>query len=121
MRVRGTSLACALCALLSVTSRPSFASPPNGLGVIRILGNRAEAVLAPHSGSIGALVAIPSGQTASALGLIEVVPGIGRISGSAETLLAFGSAHPTLQLEVTPPLHTLLANAQFITHAALAR
>jgi subtilisin family serine protease len=116
---RFAPMACALGAVLTV--RSSDARPPNGLGVIRILGNRAEATLAPNSGSIGALVAIPSGQTASGLGVIEVVPGIGRISGSAATLLAFGGAHPTIPLEVTPPLHTLLANAQFITHAALAR
>ena len=43
----------------------AHAQPPNGLGVVRTLGSRADAALSPtpHAG-VDALVAIPAGKTA---------------------------------------------------------
>jgi hypothetical protein len=100
----------------------AHARPPNGLGVVRTLGPRADAALSPtpHAG-IDALVAIPAGKTALDLGLREVAPGIARLQGSAADVLAFGAAHPDAHVEITPRLHTLLANAQIITHVGAAR
>ena len=106
---------------LGLCATSAAALPPSGLGVVRVLGPRAEAVLAPKSHRLTALVAIPSGRAARDFGLVEIAPGIGRLSGSAPTLLAFGAAHPELQVEVPGPLHTLLANAQVITRADEAR
>src|SRR5512146_1741880 len=106
-----------LAALLLCVARPSLAQTPNGMGVLRVLGSRAEGVLAPRGGGIDALVAIPSGRTARELGLVEIAPGVARMHGSAASLLAFGSAHPDAHVEIGTPLHTLLANAQIITRA----
>jgi subtilisin family serine protease len=118
-RVRGISV-CATLVALAATGHVR-AQPPDGLGVLRVLGSRAPDVFAPKSGTIGALVDIPSDRSAASLGLVEIVPGIGRIRGSATQLLAFGAAHPDLHVELGPPLHTLLANAEIITRASLAR
>ncbi len=114
-RATGLAAAFLLCAARA------DARPPSGLGVLRVLGPRAESVLAPRGGGIDALVAIPSGKTARDLGLVEIAPGVGRISGSGATLLSFGAAHPDAHLEIGTPLHTLLANAQLITRAKTAR
>jgi hypothetical protein len=116
--MRRTLLAAAL--VLSAAA-PASAQRPSGLDVVRVLGPRATAVLAPESGRLTALVEIPSGRSASQLGVVEVAPGIGSLSGSPASLLAFGAAHPGVHVEVPGPLHTLLANAQIYTHAAVAR
>ncbi len=55
------------------------------------------------------------------LGVTEIAPGIGRVRGTPTELIAFGAAHPTVHVEVAPPAHALLANAQFITRANAAR
>lgn len=78
--------------------------PPDGAAVLRQLGDRAERALAPGSGRIGALVAIPKGTAAATLGLEEVAPGIGRLRAGAAALGAWAAAHPDLRLEVAPPL-----------------
>src|SRR5580765_6404011 len=106
-----------LLAALVATAGLAHAHPPNGLGVVRVLGSRADTALSPtpHAG-IDALVAVPSGKTARDLGLREIAPGLARLHGSAADLLLFGAAHPDAPVEVAPRLHTLLANAQHITH-----
>src|SRR5262245_11965442 len=55
---------------------------PIGRDFLRVLGPRAKDVLAPTSGLIGALVALPAGARAESYGLEPVVPGIARIRGS---------------------------------------
>jgi subtilisin family serine protease len=94
---------------------------PHAASVVRILGAHAERTLAPVSGDIGALIAIPQGQSPGELGVEGVAPGIGRLRGSAAQLLAFTDAHPGIHVEVAPPLHTLLDKAGAWVRADLAR
>ncbi len=139
-------LACALLALVAsdsdaqtaqVTSSkaPALASHPpsppslptiangraNGASLIHMLGSRAAETLAPHTGMIGALVAVPKGKKAEDYGLEPVVPGIGRLRAPPARIEAFGFAHPELRLEVAPPLHPLLDRAGTWVHADVAR
>jgi subtilisin family serine protease len=99
----------------------AHASPPDELGIVRVLGARAASVLAPISGKPTALVAIPNGTSAADLGVKEIAPGIGMIRATPTELVAFGAAHPNVHVEVPPPARALLANAQFITRAGVAR
>ncbi len=85
-----------------------------------MLGPHAAHVLAPDTGRIGALVSIPKGVTPASLGVTEIVPGIGRIHGSASQLDAFAVAHPGLRIEVAPTVHPLLKQAGVWTKAAAA-
>jgi subtilisin family serine protease len=93
----------------------------DGLALLRLLGPAAERALAPGSGRPSALFEIPIGQTAAALGAMEVAPGIGRLRGSATELLAFGARNPSVPLEVSPPLHLLNATIGKTVHTAAAR
>jgi subtilisin family serine protease len=111
-------LGCALVATLLVDARIARSDPrvvaaaaarsPVGVGYLQALGRHATTTLAPSSGMIGALVAVPSGQRAEDFGLEPVVPGIARLRGSAARVEAFGLAHPDLRMEIAPPLHPLL-------------
>ncbi len=94
--------------------------PANGVRYLRMLGPHAAHVLAPDTGRIGALVSVPRGVTPASLGLTEIVPGIGRIHGSAAQLDAFAVAHPGLRIEVAPTVHPLLKQAGVWTKAAAA-
>ncbi|MEO6574728.1 MAG: S8 family serine peptidase, partial [Polyangiaceae bacterium] len=109
-----------LAAVLLLPAQAS-ATGPNGAAIVRQLGPRAAQVFAPNSGQIGALVAIPNGQSAAALGLEEIAPGIGRVRANAAGLLAYADAHPGLQLEVSPPLHMLNDHASTYVHSSIAR
>lgn len=100
---------------LSVTGRS------NGIALLQVLGPRATEALAPASGSIGALVALPKGAPAESLGLEPVVPGIGRLRGSPSSIIDFGLAHPGLRVEVAPPLHPLLNRAGQWVASTIAR
>jgi hypothetical protein len=85
---------------------------PDGAALIRLMGKRAVDVLAaPGSRSIGALVTLPLGQRASDLGLRQLAPGVATLRGTPENILAFADTHPEVQVEVAPPLHTLLDTA----------
>ena len=84
---------------------------PHGASIVQVLGSRAEVTLAPVSRQIGALIAIPPGQSAASLGVDLVAPGIGRLRGPAAMITGFASAHPDLHMEVAPPVHTLLDRA----------
>jgi subtilisin family serine protease len=98
---------------------------PGAAGMLRLLGPYARSTYNPRAATpnaqIGALVAIPPGQTATSLGLSQVVPGIGRIGGSPEALIDFSDKHPDLHMEVSPPLklnmhiarRTIMADAAF--------
>lgn len=107
-------------ALMLFAGRAS-ATRPNGVEIVRLLGPHAEHAFAPASGQIGALVAIPSGQSAAELGLEEIAPGIGRIRANAAGLLAYADKHPGLSFEVSPPLHMLLDRAGSYVRGAIAR
>jgi hypothetical protein len=62
----------------------------------------------PGSPGVGALVRLPPGIRGRDWGLREVAPGIGRLWGSAQAIVAFGDAHLDAAIEVSPPLHLLL-------------
>jgi subtilisin family serine protease len=134
----------ALAATLLVDARTASSSPPsalpsptltapvdhapglvtgraNGATYVQMLGRHAAATLAPHSGTIGALVALPKGQRAADYGLEEVAPGIGRLRAAPARIEAFGFAHPELRVEVVPPLHPLMDRAGPWVFADLAR
>ena len=113
--------------LLAALPSAAFAQPakaplikprPGGADFIRMLGPHASATLAPASGQVGALVELPRGTTAQALGLDEVAPGIGRLRASPERVTAFADAHPELHLEVAPPLRILVDRAAQIVGAS---
>jgi subtilisin family serine protease len=94
---------------------------PNGASLVRMLGSRAAETLAPSSGMVGALVALPKGKKAEDYGLEPIVPGIGRLRAPPARIEAFGFAHPELRLEVAPPLHSLLDRAGHWVLADVAR
>jgi subtilisin family serine protease len=93
---------------------------PNGVRLLRAMGPHAESALAPATGRIGALVALPNGVPAASLGLDDIAPGIGRMRGTAAQIDAFATAHPGLRVEVAPPLHMLLKQVGVWTQSAVA-
>ena len=93
----------------------------NGASYVQLLGRHAAATLAPNSGTIGALVALPKGKNAADYGLEEVAPGIGRLRAAPARIEAFGFAHPELRVEVAPPLHPLMDRAGQWVLADVAR
>jgi subtilisin family serine protease len=109
-----------LAALFLLTS-PALAGSPDGAGVLRVMGASAEPVLAPGSGKIGALVALPPGIAAASLGLDPIAPGIGRMRASAAAIIAFADAHPDLHVEVAPPIHLLMDRANGAVRSNFAR
>jgi subtilisin family serine protease len=135
MRRRRQRVAALVLALLGLaTTAPSdalgagsgAASPvrdarPDGAAIVRLLGRHAPSTLAPGSGRIGALVEVPQGRTAESMGLEPLVPGIGRLRASPQSIDAWASAHPGAHLEVAPPLHALLERATYWTRAGIAR
>lgn len=80
----------------------------NGVGLLHVLGKFAAPTLAPHTGLVGALVAIPAGKRAEEYGLESVAPGIGRLRAAPNDVQRFGLAHPELPIEIAPTLHPLL-------------
>lgn len=103
------AVACASSASAEPAKRALGAS--NGPDLVRMLGPRAGLVLAPRTGLVGALVALPKGTRAADFGLEPVAPGIGRLRASPSRIDAFATAHPDLRIEVAPPVHTLLDRA----------
>jgi MYXO-CTERM domain-containing protein len=103
------------------TAKPAFVKSPIGVELLDILGDRATNALAPHTGLIGGLVAVPSGKQAADFGLDPIAPGIGRIRGSADKIKAFGAQNPDLHIEIAPPLHLLNNQVGLWTHAVQAR
>lgn len=109
--MRAASLA--LLALLVAT--PALAGDPRDVALVRLLGPRATDALAPSSNRLGLLVAIPAGQSAVSLGLDEIAPGFGMMRGDPASVVAFGQAHPSLVMEVSPPSRMMLDHARFAT------
>ncbi len=95
--------------------QPAHGRMPDGAALVRLLGPRALGAFSvpgmQGSRGIGARVRLPLGVRAGDVGLTEFTPGFARFRGSPEGVIAFAAAHPTLEVEVTPPLHTLLNNA----------
>ncbi len=97
------------------------ATGEHGAALVRLLGPHASEVLAPVTGQIGALVAIPQGSTAQSLGLDAVAPGIGRLRAPAGVVMAFADAHPDLHVELTPPARLMLTSATASAQLAQAQ
>jgi len=94
---------------------------PDGATLVRLLGARARGAFAPpHSPGIGAMVRLPAGVRGSDWGLHEFAPGIARLWGSPESIVAFGDAHLDAAIEVTTPLHPLLDTASGYVGAVAA-
>jgi subtilisin family serine protease len=110
-----------LAALVTTASSIALAQHPDGAAVLRLTGPNAASVFAPQTGTVGALVPIPNGASASALGLDLVAPGIGRLRAEPSTILGFAAAHPDLHVEVMPPLHLLMDNAAGAVRSIQAR
>lgn len=137
MPPRPSVLASALMVALAVLARPAHAAPTtspsgasapvrvvgraNGPSLLRALGPRAAETLAPSTGLVGALVALPRGKKAEDYGLEPVVPGVGRMRAPPARIEAFGFAHPELRVEVAPPVRTLLDRTGNWVNATLAR
>jgi subtilisin family serine protease len=122
----------ALSALLAMVAAPASAQTrtsgpiPDGAEIVRLLGSRGTLAFASsRSQGVGALVRLPPGLEAGAVGLREVAPGIARLWDTPTGLTAFAAAHPNLAIEVAPPLHLLLDAATSLvrvpTPARLAR
>lgn len=94
---------------------------PVGVPLLDVLGANATKVLAPSSGQIGALIAIPKGQLASDFGLREVAPGIARLRGSPDVIKQFAAMHPDVHLEMAPPLHFLNDRVGLFVRSTQAR
>lgn len=106
--LRGAAVATAV----ATWGSPSSAQHPDGASLVRLLGPHAKDAFAPRSApGMGALVRLPTGVSAEAVGLQELAPGIGRLWGTPSTILSFADAHPDLPIEVSPPLHLLLDTA----------
>src|SRR5688572_29461037 len=90
-------------ALDARSEAPQVIGSPIGREYLRLLGPHAEAMLAPSTGLIGALVAVPPGTRPEDIGLEAVAPGIGRLRTSADRIDAWAAAHPRLRLEIAPP------------------
>lgn len=114
-----------LFALDSAARSQGLATQPvrsaTGREYLRTFGSAAASTLAPQSGQISGLVALPFGGKAEDLGLLPVAPGIGRIQGSAARIDAWSTAHPDLRLELPPPLHVLNDRANQWVMAPTAR
>lgn len=121
----------ALSALLAVappvSAQTRASGPiPDGAEIVRLLGSRGTLAFASsRSSGVGALVRLPPGLQAGAVGLREVAPGIARLWDTPAGLAAFAAAHPNLPIEIAPPLHLLLDAATSLvrvpTPARLAR
>lgn len=113
----------AFVALASV-AMPTVARAAGGVDgatLVRLLGSRAQQAFAPRGApGVGALVRLPDGVRAGDVGLASIAPGLARLYGSPQQLLAFAQAHPALPFEVAPPLHALLDTAGAYVQATTA-
>jgi len=82
------------------------AEAPNGPALLRVLGRDADTVLSPSKHHVAALVELPRGTPAHALGLREAAPGFAWVEGRSASI-AFSRAHPNVRLEVAPSLKLL--------------
>jgi len=111
---RPSRLVAAVLAFLALALGPGRARADQALygpHLVKLLGEHAQHVLAPGSELLGALVTLPPGQTAAALGLESFAEGYARLHGKPGDIVAYGDLHPELDIEVAPPLHVLLDEA----------
>ncbi len=114
-----TALCALVCATLAHVSSEARAEAPNGPALLRVLGERAEATLAPGTGIVSALAELPPGRSAASLGLREAAPGFAWVTGR-RAILAFAAAHPRVPLEVAPTLKLLNDRVGQFTRARAA-
>ena len=93
---------------------------PDGAAMLRVLGAHARETFSPRGGRVGALIAVPPGESAESLGARWVAPGIARVDGSPAALVAFADAHPGVHMEVAPPLRLNMRTARRTIGADLA-
>lgn len=105
-------LGVALPGVALLAARDAEASPNVcGPGLVRALGPGAQRVFAPGRDVLGAVVTLPPGADAKALGLTPLAPGFARLHASPAALVAFADKHPDLPIELAPPLRPLLDKA----------
>ena len=87
---------------------PSLADAP-AAALVRLLGSPGRPhPLADSKGRVPFTVVLPAGASASALGLLEVAPGVGAARLPPAALTAFAASHPELYLGLEPPRRPLL-------------
>jgi subtilisin family serine protease len=105
-RCRPASALVALAALL--LAAPTLADAP-AASLSRLLASPGRPhPLADSRGRVPFTVVLPAGVDASALGLLEVAPGIGAARLAPVDLAAFAASHPELYLGFEPPRRPLL-------------
>lgn len=100
------SLAASVLALLAVAS--TARAQPIAPRLVRVLDGGGAHPLADRGGRIRVTAALPPGANAAALGLREVVPGIGAAGLLPSEIAPFAAAHPDVPLSITPPLRPQL-------------
>jgi hypothetical protein len=121
MAARRLVVSVAALAVVAALPRAARAQHPEGAGLVRLLGSRARDAFAPRaSPGMGALVTLPPGVRATDVGLEPAAPGFGRLWGAPERIVAFSDAHPSLHVEVAPPLHLLLDSATSFVGSSVA-
>ncbi len=116
MKNRGL-VAAALCAALFGVSSATRADVDVGRAVKALrkvpggktLGRAQRQPLVHPRGTVPLLVPLPAGQSAAALGLLDVAPGFGAVHLAPSRLDAFATANPGLTLLTSPPRHTMLS------------
>jgi subtilisin family serine protease len=105
-RCRPASALVAFAALFLAT--PSHADAP-AASLVRLLASPGRPhPLADSKGRVPFTVVLPPGASATALGLLEVAPGIGAARLLPSGLAAFAADHPELYLGLEPPRRPLL-------------
>jgi subtilisin family serine protease len=80
--------------------------------IARLGSSAAETIAAKNPGEmVQALVELPPGVDAGALGLRPVLPGVAVLSGDSARVAGFVLAHPELRVDVAPPLQLKLDKA----------
>ena len=96
-------------------------SSPVGVDYVHALGRHATKTLAPSTGTLGALVALPRGTMAEDFGLEPFRPRIARLRGPQAKIEEFGFAHPELRIEFPPPVRPFMDRAGPWVLADIAR
>ncbi|MBS2014680.1 MAG: S8 family serine peptidase [Deltaproteobacteria bacterium] len=91
------------------------------MSYLHALGRHAVKTLAPSTGTLGALVALPRGKKAEDYGLEPFRPRIARLRGPQAKIEEFGFQHPELRVELAPPVRPFMDRAGVAVFADLAR
>ncbi len=123
MRLRVVSTLAFAISVAPFVARDAVAGGhPDGASIVRLLGKHAGIALSPaqSTSTLEALVRLPQGTTAESFGIDPVVPGFGRVRGGSDAILSFSMTHPSLSMEVSPPLHMLLDQAGLAINSFVA-